>query len=64
MVAKLAKDAGIGMPEVGYFAKSPNAFASGWNRDNALVAVSSSIQLEGYQRDGRGIGTRNISHQK
>ena len=40
-VAELARDAGIGMPEVGIFqSQASNAFATGWNRNNALVAVS------------------------
>ena len=33
------------MPEVGIFASSePNAFATGMNRNNALVAVSSGLR--------------------
>jgi heat shock protein HtpX len=44
VVARQAKQAGIGMPEVGVFqAGSPNAFATGMNRDNALVAVSTEL---------------------
>jgi len=43
-VERLARDAGIGMPEVGIFDSSePNAFATGMNRNNALVAVSSGL---------------------
>ena len=43
-VRQLADDAGIGMPEVAIFpSASPNAFATGWNRNNALVAVSSGM---------------------
>lgn len=43
-VADLAKKAGIGMPEVGVFrSDSPNAFATGWNKNNALVAVSTGL---------------------
>ena len=43
-VAAQAKQAGIGMPEVGIFDHaSPNAFATGWNRNNALVAVSTGL---------------------
>ena len=35
-VRKMAKDANIGMPEVGVFNHaSPNAFATGWNKNNA-----------------------------
>jgi heat shock protein HtpX len=43
-VKKYAADAGIGMPEVGIF-DSPevNAFATGMNKNNALVAVSSGL---------------------
>jgi heat shock protein HtpX len=40
-VARLSRQAGIEMPEVGIFpSPSPNAFATGWNRNDALVAVS------------------------
>ncbi|HSH47793.1 MAG TPA: M48 family metalloprotease, partial [Halomonas sp.] len=43
-VAELASDAGIGMPEVGIFpAQQSNAFATGWKRDDALVAVSAGL---------------------
>ncbi|MFI3156265.1 MAG: protease HtpX [Methylococcaceae bacterium] len=44
IVAKHAQKAGIGMPEVGVFpAPETNAFATGMNRNNALVAVSSGL---------------------
>ena len=44
MVQGQARQAGIGMPEVGIF-NSPqlNAFATGMNRNNALVAVSTGL---------------------
>ena len=43
-VAELARDAGIGMPEVGVFpSQVSNAFATGWNRNDALVAVSAGL---------------------
>ena len=43
--------AGIGMPEVGIFdSPEPNAFATGMNRNNALVAVSSGL-LRGMKDD-------------
>jgi heat shock protein HtpX len=39
-----AKQAGIGMPEVGIFdSPQPNAFATGMNRNAALVAVSTGL---------------------
>jgi heat shock protein HtpX len=43
-VKELADKAGIGMPEVGVFhSDAPNAFATGWNKNNALVAVSTGL---------------------
>ena len=43
-VAQLAGQAGVGMPEVGVFrSPAPNAFATGWNRNDALVAVSTGL---------------------
>ena len=50
-VAAQAKKAGIGMPEVAIFpAQEPNAFATGANRNKALVAVSAGL-LNGMNRD-------------
>ncbi len=50
-VRRLARQAGIGMPEVAIF-DSPdvNAFATGMNRNNALVAVSMGL-LNAMDRD-------------
>lgn len=43
-VARQAKAVKIDMPEVGIFNNSqPNAFATGWNKNKALVAVSSGL---------------------
>lgn len=50
-VAQQAKQAGIGMPEVGVFhSPDPNAFATGASRNNALVAVSTGL-LENMNQD-------------
>ena len=50
-VARLARDAGIGMPEVGIFqAAEANAFATGMNKNSALVAVSTGL-LQGMNAD-------------
>ncbi len=44
IVSKQAQQAGIGMPEVGIFqAPEANAFATGMNRNSALVAVSTGL---------------------
>ena len=49
-VGALASKAGIGMPEVAIFpAQEPNAFATGANRNKALVAVSAGL-LNGMNR--------------
>jgi heat shock protein HtpX len=46
-----SKEAGIGMPEVGVFqAQQANAFATGANRNKALVAVSSGM-LNRFDKD-------------
>jgi heat shock protein HtpX len=43
-VQQLSQDAGIGMPEVGVFpSQVSNAFATGWNKNDALVAVSDGL---------------------
>ena len=40
-VTELSQKAGIKTPEIGVFpAQESNAFATGWNRNDALVAVS------------------------
>lgn len=50
-VRSQATRAGIKMPEVGLFEQaSPNAFATGWSRNSALVAVSSGL-LQSMTRD-------------
>src|SRR3989304_3948709 len=50
-VRKQAQVAGIGMPEVAiYDAPDVNAFATGWNRNDALVAVSTGL-LHNMSRD-------------
>lgn len=47
----LASKKGVKMPEVGiYSASEMNAFATGWNRNSALVAVSSGL-LDNMEQD-------------
>ena len=62
-VAELAKKADIGMPEVGIFpAQQSNAFATGWNRNNALVGVSAGL-LQRFSRDEvRAVLAHEIGH--
>ena len=49
-VQRLARSAGIGMPEVALYEGAPNAFATGAFRNSALVAVSSGL-LQSMGRD-------------
>jgi len=50
-VEQLSREAGIKMPEVGIFpAYEANAFATGWNKNDALVAVSQGM-LERFSYD-------------
>jgi len=62
-VARLAQKAGIGMPEVGIFeAPEPNAFATGWNRDSALVAVSTGLLQAMNEEEVEAVLGHEISH--
>ena len=62
-VAELAKKAGIGMPEVGIFpAQQSNAFATGWNRNNALVAVSAGLLQRFDREQARAVLAHEIGH--
>ncbi len=50
-VVELSQKAGIKTPEIGVFAaQESNAFATGWNRNDALVAVSLGL-LQRFERD-------------
>ncbi len=62
-VRKQAEAAGIGMPEVGIFdAPEMNAFATGANRNNALVAVSSGLLRGMSQREAEAVLAHEVSH--
>ena len=62
-VQQLSQQAGIGMPQVGVFpARESNAFATGWNRNQALVAVSAGL-LQRFSRDEvRAVLAHEIGH--
>ncbi len=62
-VAELARKADIGMPEVGIFpAPQSNAFATGWNRNNALVAVSAGLLDRFDREETRAVLAHEIGH--
>lgn len=62
-VQTLARQASIGMPEVGiYDSPEANAFATGWNRNNALVAVSTGLLHEMEKDEIEAVLGHEISH--
>ncbi|MCF7964803.1 MAG: protease HtpX [Methylobacter tundripaludum] len=63
IVAKQAKQAGIGMPEVGIFqTPESNAFATGMSRDSALVAVSTGLLQNMDADEVEAVVGHEISH--
>ncbi|MDO8891367.1 MAG: protease HtpX [Sulfurimicrobium sp.] len=62
-VRRQAKIAGIGMPEVAIF-DSPdvNAFATGWNKNNALVAVSTGLLQTMTKAEAEAVLGHEVSH--
>jgi heat shock protein HtpX len=62
-VRELSQKAGIGMPEVGVFpAQQANAFATGWNKNNALVAVSEGMLQRFDAEEVRAVLGHEIGH--
>ena len=62
-VARQAEQAGIRMPEVGVFDQSaPNAFATGWNKDAALVAVSTGLVRSMNRDEIEAVLAHEVSH--
>jgi len=62
-VQRQAEQAGIGMPEVGVFeSPQPNAFATGMNRNNALVAVSTGLLQRMTKDEVEAVLAHEVSH--
>ena len=62
-VARQAKNAGIGMPEVAvYDSPEMNAFATGMNRNNALVAVSTGLLRNMREDEVEAVLAHEVSH--
>ena len=62
-VRRQALAAGIGMPEVAiYDAPDVNAFATGWNRNDALVAVSTGLLRNMSRDEAEAVLAHEISH--
>ena len=62
-VKRQAERAGIGMPEVAiYDAPEINAFATGWNRNSSLVAVSTGLLNNMTQDEAEAVLGHEVSH--
>jgi heat shock protein HtpX len=62
-VQRHAQAAGIGMPEVAiYDAPDVNAFATGWNRNDSLVAVSTGLLLNMDRDEAEAVLGHEITH--
>lgn len=62
-VAQLAHAAGVGMPEVGVFdSPQPNAFATGYSRDAALVAVSTGLLATMNEQEVEAVLGHELTH--
>lgn len=58
----LADRAGIGRPEVAIFRGEPNAFATGANRNNALVAVSDGLMHSMSKDEVEAVLAHEVGH--
>jgi heat shock protein HtpX len=62
-VRRYAREAGIGMPEVGvYDSPTVNAFATGMKRDNALVAVSTGLLNSMSREEAEAVLGHEVTH--
>jgi heat shock protein HtpX len=61
-VRRFADKAGIGMPEVGIFEGDPNAFATGANKNNALVAVSTGLLHNMTREEVEAVIGHEVAH--
>ncbi len=62
-VSELAAKAGIRTPEIGIFpAQQSNAFATGWNKNDALVAVSQGLLQRFNKNEIKAVLAHEIGH--
>ena len=63
LVTRLAQAAGVGTPEVGVFdSPQPNAFATGYSRDRALVAVSTGLFAAMKEQEIEAVLGHELTH--
>ena len=62
-VQQLAREAGVNTPEIAVFpAQQSNAFATGWNRNDALVAVSQGMLQRFDREEIRAVLAHEMGH--
>ena len=61
-VHRLAATAGIGMPEVAVYEGEPNAFATGADRNSALVAVSTGLLQNMTREEVEAVLGHEVAH--
>ncbi len=61
-VARLARGAGIPMPEVAVYAGEPNAFATGASKNSSLVAVSTGLLQTMSREEAEAVLAHEVAH--
>jgi len=61
-VARQARTAGIGMPEVAVYDGEPNAFATGATKNSSLVAVSTGLLQSMSQEEVEAVLAHEVAH--
>ncbi len=61
-VSRLAKGAGIGMPEVAIYEGEPNAFATGATKNSSLVAVSTGLLQAMSREEAEAVLAHEVAH--
>jgi heat shock protein HtpX len=61
-VGRLAKAAGLAMPEVAIYEGEPNAFATGATKNNSLVAISTGLLRAMTKDEAEAVLAHEISH--
>lgn len=61
-VGRLARSAGLAMPQVAIYDGAPNAFATGATRNNSLVAVSTGLLDSMTRAEAEAVLAHEVSH--
>lgn len=61
-VRRLSEKAGIGMPEVAVYDGEPNAFATGFSRNDSLVAVSTGLVQSMSREEVEAVLGHEVAH--